>query len=73
MTMKIIFIIWRYYKMSRNAMNVAKGIGAGMVAGVMVGFVGSQMMKNEKKMKKKAGKAFSAVGDLIENAQYMFK
>ena len=32
MTMKIIFIIWRYYKMSRNAMNVAKGIGAGMVA-----------------------------------------
>ena len=32
--------------MSRNAMNVAKGIGAGMVAGVMVGFVGSQMMKN---------------------------
>lgn len=73
MTMKIIFIIWRYYKMSRNAMNVAKGIGAGMVAGVMVGFVGSQMMKNEKKMKKKVGKAFSAFGDLIENAQYMFK
>ena len=59
--------------MSRNAMNVAKGIGAGMVAVVMVGFVGSQMMKNEKKMKKKAGKAFSAVGDLIENAQYMIK
>ena len=52
MTIKIIFIIWRYYKMSRNVMGVVKGVGAGIAAGVVVGFVGSQMMKNEKQMKK---------------------
>lgn len=73
MTIKIIIIMWRYYKMSRNAMGVVKGIGAGMAAGMVVGFMGSQMMKNEKQMKKKASKAINAVGDLIENAQYMFK
>lgn len=55
--------------MSKNATGVVKGIGAGMVVGCM----GSQMMKNEKQMKKKASKAINAVGDLIENAQYIFK
>lgn len=59
--------------MSRNTMGIIKGVGAGLAAGMTVGFVGGQMMKNQKQMKKKAGKAMHAVGDLFENVQYMFK
>ncbi len=54
-------------------MKCSLGLGAGMVAGMLVGYMGSQFIKNEKQMKKKANKAINAVGDLIENAQCMFK
>ena len=54
-------------------MGIIKGIGGGLAAGMAVGFIGGQMMKNSKQMKKKAGKAMHAVGDLFENVQYMFK
>ncbi|MCI9272599.1 MAG: hypothetical protein HFE39_01410 [Clostridiales bacterium] len=59
--------------MSRNAMGIIKGVSGGLAAGMAVGFIGGQMMKNSKQMKKKAGKAMHAVGDLFENVQYMFK
>ncbi len=59
--------------MSKGIMGVMRGVGIGLTAGMVVGFMGSQMMKNEKQMKKKACKAIDAVSDLIENAQYMFK
>ncbi len=59
--------------MTRNATGFMKGIGTGIAAGVAVGFIGGQMMKNQKQMKKKAGKAIHAMGDLLDNVQYMFK
>lgn len=65
--------IWRYYTMSRNAMNMVRNIGTGLAAGIAVGLVGSQMMKNDKQIKRKAGRAVHAVGDLLDNVQYMFK
>mgnify|MGYP004511264405 CR=1 FL=1 len=59
--------------MRKNTMGIVKGVGSGIAAGMVVGFVGSQMMKNDKQMKKKAGKALHMVEDLIDNVQYMFK
>ena len=64
---------WRGFQMAKNTMGIVKGVGAGLAAGAVVGFIGSQMMKNDKQMKKKAGKAMHAVGDLLDNVQYMFK
>ena len=46
--------------MTRNTMGIIKGVGGGLAAGMAVGFIGGQMMKNSKQMKKKA-------------VQYMFK
>lgn len=54
-------------------MGVVKGIGTGLAAGMAVGFVGGQMVKNQKQVKRKANKAMHAVGDLFENVQYLFK
>ena len=42
--------------MTRNTMGIIKGVGGGLAAGMAVGFIGGQMMKNSKQMKKKAGK-----------------
>lgn len=57
----------------KNTMGVIKGIGAGMATGIVAGFVGSQMIKNDKQMKRKANKALSTVGNLIDNVQYMIR
>lgn len=72
-TLKLLLILWRFYDMSKNTMGIIKGVGTGLAAGMAVGFVGSQMMKNQKQVKRKANKAMHAVGDLLENVQYMFK
>ena len=47
--------------------------GTGLAAGMMVGYVGSQLMSNQKQVKKKASKAAHAVGNLIDDVQYIFK
>jgi hypothetical protein len=60
--------------MAKTSMGFAKGIGAGIAAGMTVGIVGSQMMMRDKRhFKRNAGKAVHAIGDLIDNVQYMFK
>lgn len=59
--------------MKKNAMNVVKGIGAGAAAGIIMGFVGSQIIANDKKAKKKANKTLHSVGNFIDNMEYMFK
>ena len=66
--------IWRCYCLSKNAMNIAKGVVAGVATGVLVGYAGSKMMKkNPKQMKKNAGKAINAMGDFISGVSAMFK
>lgn len=59
--------------MNKNTIGLMKGIGTGLAAGMMVGYVGSQLMSNQKQVKKKASKAAHAVGNLIDDVQYIFK
>lgn len=59
--------------MTRGFTGFVKGVGAGMVAGMAVAATSSMLMKSNKGVKKNAGKAIRAVGDLIENVQYMMK
>ncbi len=66
--------IWRCYKLAKNTMSMVKGIGAGIATGVVVGYMGSKLMKTSpKRIKKRAGKAMHAMGDLVEGVSYMFK
>ena len=60
-------------EMNKDTMGLMKGIGTGLAAGMMVGYVGSQLMSNQKQVKKKASKAAHAVGNLIDDVQYIFK
>ena len=59
--------------MTKGIMKFVKGAGAGLAAGMVVGAVGVKMMGKNRHIKKKAGKAMSAVGDFIDNVQYIFK
>lgn len=60
--------------MARSTMGFARGMGAGIAAGMTVGIVGAQMMLRDKRhFKRNAGRAVHAIGDLIDNVQYMFK
>lgn len=59
--------------MNKNTIGLMKGIGTGLAAGMMVGYVGSQLMSNQKQVKKKASKAAHAVGNLIDDVQYILR
>ena len=58
---KCIFTVWRFKQMVKHTMNVAKGIGMGVLAGVAVAAVSSKVMngghKKASHMRKSAGKA----------------
>ncbi len=60
--------------MTKNTMNVAKGRGAGMIAGLAVGYVGSKVIgKDTKNLKKHAGKAVNAMGTVANDVTSMLK
>lgn len=59
--------------MNKDSMGLIKGIGTGLAAGMAVGYVGSQLMNNQKQVKKKATKAAHAVGTLIDDVHHIFK
>ena len=46
--------------MAKNTMNMFKGIGAGMAAGIMVGAASALMLKDSRKGKKTMNKAIQA-------------
>ena len=54
-------------------MGFVKGIGAGIVASVAVAAVGSQMMKNNRHLRRDAHRAMHAVGNAMQNVEHMFK
>ena len=56
-----------------TAMNVARGVAGGMLAGMAVGYVGKKMIDGKPKMKKKANKMIGTMGTILDTAQYMFK
>jgi len=56
-----------------NFGRVVKGVSAGIAVGMVVGSVGSMFLRNNKNVKRKASKAIEAVGNVIDNVQYMMK
>lgn len=58
--------------MAKNTMNMVKGVGAGLVAGMMFGFVSSVMMKDSRRNKRKASKAIDTVEGILDNMQQIF-
>ena len=59
--------------MRRGAARVMKGVGTGIAVGMVVGTVGTALLKGNKGAKKKASRAIRAVGDVIDNVQYMMR
>lgn len=60
--------------MNRAIGTFTKGIATGMVVGTALGIVGNPLnIRKRTRMKKTAVKALHAVGELIQNAQYMVK
>lgn len=59
--------------MCKNVLGVAKGMGTGLLAGMIIGALGCHMINNDRHMKKKATKAMHSIEDLIDNVQYMFR
>ena len=52
---------------------MVKGVVTGMAVGAVAGMVGGTMMRNNKNIKKKAGKALKSLGGVISSVQYMMK
>ena len=73
---KWILSVWRVEQMVNKTMNVAKGIGMGVLAGVTVAAVSSKMMNSHRKashMRKSAGKAMHTMGNLIGDVEKMLR
>ena len=60
--------------MTRGIGTFTKGIAAGMVMGAAVSMIGRPVNSRKRSnLKRNATKTLRAVGDLIQNAQYMMK
>ena len=70
---KCLLWIWRFKTMANKAMNVAKGIGMGVLAGAAVAAVRSKVMNSGQNMRKSAGKAMHSVGNLIGDVEKMLR
>ena len=75
--LKFIIVLWRFDTMVKQTMNIAKGIGMGMLAGAAVAAISSKAMngtqKKMKAMKKSAGRAVHTVGNLIGDVEKILK
>lgn len=54
--------------MSRNAMNVTRGIITGLVIGGTVGMMAGSMSPKRSRKKKTAGRILDTIGAIIQNA-----
>lgn len=61
------------YRMTNRTMGVVKGIGTGLAAGAVIGFLGSYAMNNKKSLKKKTKRIAGTMTDMLDNMQYMFR
>ena len=57
----------------RSSSGMVKGVVTGMAVGAVAGIVGGTMMRNNKNIKKKAGKALKTINGVISSVQYMMK
>lgn len=69
--------LWRFDIMYKRTMNVAKGIGMGVLAGMTVAAISTKALSGGNKkathMKKSAGKAMHTVGNLIGDVEKMLR
>lgn len=72
---RLILRIRRMTVVSRNVMNVVKGVGAGVLIGSALGMAGGWMAGcgNKKTIKKRINKATGTISDLLDNVTYMFR
>ena len=59
--------------MHHSGFKFIRGAAAGIALGAVAATVGNAMVKNKKGFKKSASKAIRAVGDIMENVQYMMR
>lgn len=59
--------------MGKSTMTTLKSVGAGLVAGMMFGFVSSVMVNDSRKNKRKANKAIHTVENILDGMQEIFK
>ena len=75
--LRCLIILWRFDAMYKQTMNVAKGIGMGVLAGAAVAAIGTKAMSGSHRkaahMKKNAGKAIHTVGNLIGDVEKMLR
>ena len=74
---KCLLTVWRFKTMVKQTMNMAKGIGMGVLAGVAAAAVSSKMMngghRKASHMRKSAGKAMHSMGALIGDVEKMLR
>ncbi len=74
---KCLLTVWRFKTMMKQTMNVAKGIGMGVLAGVAVAAVSSKVMngghRKASHMRKSAGKAMHSVGNFLGDVEKILR
>lgn len=74
---RILIMIGRFDAMYKQTMNVAKGVGLGLITGAAVAAVGARAMSSPRKkaahMKKNASRAIHTVGSLIGDMEKMLR
>lgn len=73
MILKVIIFLWRYNNMWRECNSWVKGIGLGIIGGMIISHYSQNMLGTNKMVKRKAGRAVHAVGDFIESVPYIFR
>lgn len=59
--------------MFKSSTHMIKGLFIGMISGLFLGSSISCIMRDQRKVKRKASRAIHAVGDFIDQVPYMFK
>lgn len=72
---RILILIGRFDAMYKQTMNVAKGVGLGLLTGAAVAAIGTKAMSGSHRkaahMKKNASRAIHTVGNLIGDMEKM--
>lgn len=75
--LRFLMILRRIDAMYKQSMNVAKGVGLGLLTGAAVAAIGAKAMGGNHKraahMKKNASRAIHTVGDIIGDMEKMLK
>ncbi len=60
--------------MSKNAMNMTKGIALGMITGATVGYMSNRIMsKNPRSIKRRTNDIMNSVSQIMSDISYMLK